>query len=133
MTPYHLDFEHNFLLQIRGRKLFKLLDPQDRRLLPEVAREHMVCGGHRNLEHRDEFAEHAHAFELMPGDGVHLPLSSPHWVRVGEEVSISLSVTFQTIPSMQTIAARQAGLHLRKLGITPTPVGRSPPLDSIKY
>jgi Cupin-like domain len=132
-TPYHVDFEHNFLLQIRGQKFFKVFGPQDRTVLPEIARERMVSGGHRNLTYRDEFAGREHAFELLPGDGVHVPLSSPHWVRVGAEASVSFSVTFQTRPSVKTIALHQANHQLREMGLTPTPVGQSPTMDTIKY
>lgn len=132
-TPYHVDFEHNFLLQIRGRKFFKVFDPGDRYVLSEEARESMVSGGHRNLAYRDDFAGLEQGFELLPGDGVHVPLSSPHWVRVGEEVSISFSVTFQSEPSNRIIAVHQLNHQLRKLGLTPTEVGRSKVIDAAKY
>jgi len=132
-TPYHVDFEHNFLLQIRGRKFFKVFDPNDRFVLNEEAREAMVSGGHRNLAYRDEFAGKERAFELLPGDGVYVPLSSPHWVRVGEDVSISFSVTFQTGPSQRIIALHQANRQLRRIGLTPAEVGRSPGADAVKY
>ncbi len=132
-TPYHVDFEHNLLLQIRGRKFFQVFDPNDRFVLAETAREQMVCGGHRNIVYRDEFSGREHAFELNPGDGVHVPLSSPHWVRVGAEVSISFSVTFQTRPSSRIISAHQVNQKLRKLGLEPREVGKSPALDSLKF
>lgn len=132
-TPYHVDFEHNFLLQVRGRKFFKVFDPLDRFVFSEDAREAMVSGGHRNLKYRDEFAGRERAFELLPGDGVHVPLSSPHWVRVGDEVSISFSVTFQSRPSQRVIALHQANHRLRRLGLVPRPVGASDAADSLKY
>lgn len=132
-TPYHVDFEHNFLLQIRGRKFFKVFDPGDRFVFAEEAREAMAAGAHRNLVYRDEFAGRERAFELLPGDGVHVPLSSPHWVRVGDEVSISFSVTFQSRPSQRVIALHQTNHRLRKLGFAPKPVGASAASDGIKY
>ena len=35
VTPFHLDHEHNFLLQIRGRKTVSVFPREDRELLPE--------------------------------------------------------------------------------------------------
>jgi hypothetical protein len=46
VTPYHVDFEYNFLLQIRGDKNITVFDAFDRSLLSEVQRERFVSGRH---------------------------------------------------------------------------------------
>ncbi|HEY0232449.1 MAG TPA: hypothetical protein VGC55_14465, partial [Dokdonella sp.] len=133
VTPYHADFEYNFLLQVRGTKSIAVFDGDDRELLSEASRERIICGGQRNLPYRDAFIEKARIFPLGPGDGVHVPLSSPHWVRVGDEFSISLSITFQSRRSAAILAAHRVNARLRALGLTPTEVGRSPSMDAFKF
>jgi len=133
VTPYHADFEYNFLLQVRGTKSIAVFDGDDRELLSETSRERIICGGQRNLPYRDEFAEKARIFPLTPGDGVHVPLSSPHWVRVGDEFSISLSITFQSRRSAAILGAHRVNARLRALGLVPTEVGRSPAMDAVKF
>ena len=54
-------------------------------------------------------------------------------MRVGDDVSISFSVTFQTEPSQRIIALHQANRQLRRIGLTPAEVGRSPGTDAVKY
>lgn len=133
VTPYHVDFEHNFLLQIRGRKAMTVFDPQDRLLLSEIDRERAVNGAPRNLLYRDEFAARGRAFDLAPGTGVHVPLSSPHWVKVGDAVSVSFSITFHSTASARTIGTHKANALLRRTGLTPRQVGESSINDTLKY
>ena len=49
VTPYHMDPEHNFLLQIRGSKRIHMFDGRDRSVLSEEELEQFYRGGHRNL------------------------------------------------------------------------------------
>ena len=50
VTPYHIDPEHNFLLQVRGGKTIHLYDGRDRSLLTEQNLEGFYSGRHRNLK-----------------------------------------------------------------------------------
>lgn len=133
VTPYHVDFEHNFLLQLRGTKQMTVWDGEDRRVMSEEERERKVTGAPRNLPWRDEFAALGKTFALRPGDGLHVPLSSPHWVKVGDEVSVSLSVTFLTAAGARRRALHTANAFLRRHGMTPCEVGRSALRDGLKY
>ncbi len=133
VTPYHVDFEHNFLLQVRGSKVMTVFDPQDRTLLSEVDRERAVAGAPRNLPYRDEFATKGCAFAIAPGVGVHVPLSSPHWVNVGDDVSVSFSITFHSTASARTIGTHKTNALLRRTGVTPRQVGESRIIDTLKY
>ena len=133
VTPYHADFEYNFLLQVRGNKTITVFDDQDRNLLSEADRERVVCGGSRNLPFADAFTAKSREFHLSPGDGVHVPLSAPHWVKVGAEVSISFSMTFQSKASARILALHRANRWLRQRGIEPREVGRSQVLDAVKF
>jgi hypothetical protein len=133
VTPYHVDFEYNFLLQVRGDKDITVFDAFDRSLLSEVQRERFVSGAPRNLVFRDQFADKGTTFHLKPGIGVHVPLTSPHWVKVGPSVSISFSITFQSRVSDKRIGAHSTNALLRRLGMSPVEVGQSEMRDTMKY
>jgi hypothetical protein len=132
ITPYHVDFEYNILLQVRGEKIITVFDPVDRAVFSEIAREQFVCGAHRNLEYEDAFAAHGRAFHLRPGLGVHVPLTSPHWVQVGDQTSVSLSITFQSARSHRLELAHLANAQLRRFGIQPRQAGDSSFRDGVK-
>jgi hypothetical protein len=129
ITPYHMDPEENFLLQIRGRKVMRVFE---RAVVSAVELERFHTGAHRNLVYRDEYASRARAFTLMPGVGVHVPVTAPHWVQNGPEVSVSFSITFRTRASARAAHAHQMNAFLRKLGIAPSPVGESAIVDRVK-
>lgn len=129
VTPYHMDPEENFLLQIRGRKILRVFE---RSVLSAVELERFHTGAHRNLVYRDEYASRARAFTLMPGTGVHVPVTAPHWVQNGPEVSVSFSITFRTRASARAAHAHQMNAILRKIGIEPAPVGESALRDRVK-
>lgn len=132
VTPYHVDYEHNFLLQIRGEKFMTVWDGNDRSVMSETERERMVAGGHRNLPYRDEFAAKGQLFHLEPGMGLHVPFSSPHHVKVGDHVSISLSITFLSTPGIRLRAVHIVNAFLRRHGITPRDAGISGFRDALK-
>lgn len=134
VTPYHIDPECNFLLQIRGRKTIRTFPPQDRSILSEEELERFYAGGSRNLrELKPESEAKAWVFELQGGDGVHIPVNAPHWVRNGPLVSISFSVTFRTDSSDRREIAYRINHRMRQLGLRPKPVGHSPVVDGMKY
>lgn len=132
VTPFHIDPEHNFLLQIRGRKTMYVWDPKDRRALPEEELERFHAGGHRNLAFADELQAQATRFDLTPGDALHVPTTAPHWVQNGEAVSISLSVTFRTPGNYRREALYRINARLRSLRLNPQPPGASPLADRLK-
>lgn len=134
VTPYHLDHEYNFLAQIRGLKTLHVFDPRDRTLLSEDELERYFGGGRRdrNLVFRDEYQQKAYTFTMQPGTGVHVPSCAPHWVKNGNNVSISFSIGFYTSVSRRQGNVYLVNSKLRKLGIRPTPYGRSPLRDSLK-
>lgn len=132
VTPYHMDPEHNFLLQIRGSKIVHLFDPHDPNVLTQEELERFYRGAHRNMVLRDENRSKAWVYDLKPGFGLHFPVTAPHWVQNRDEVSISFSITFRT-PDLD----RRSMLHtvngfLRDRGINPAPVGKRPWADRLK-
>ena len=133
VTPYHMDPEYNFLLQIRGRKTINIFDPADRSIVSEQELEKYLTGGHRNMVFKDEYQQKASIFELVPGAGLHFPVTAPHWVRNGDEVSISFSITFRTPASDRRTSIYSFNAWLRSRGLNPAPFGQSSVRDSIKY
>ncbi len=133
VTPFHIDPEYNFLLQIRGTKTVNMWDPADRFVLPEEELERFYAKFvHRNLPWRDVFQTTAFVLPLAPGQGLHFPLTVPHWVKNGPEVSVSFSITFRTADSERRELLYKANARLRKLGFSPTPPGGSILLDRTK-
>lgn len=129
VTPFHVDSEANFLLQIYGTKVMYVFDHSDRELLAWSELENYWHGdGHIKL--RDGFQSRATAFELHPGLGVHNPVHFPHWVQNGPSPSVSLSLAFSRRVDPSDV------LHvnhlLRKLGLDPTPPGQKKHLDAAK-
>ena len=133
VTPFHIDPEYNFLLQIRGSKTVNMWDPADRFVLPEEELERFYASFvHRNLPWRDVFQTTAFVLPLAPGEGLHFPVTVPHWVKNGPEVSVSFSITFRTSDSERRELLYKANARLRKLGLAPRPVGESILLDRTK-
>lgn len=132
-TPFHIDPEFNFLLQVRGTKYMNVFDPADRGLVSEEQVETFLAGGHRNLPYRPEFQSKACVTELQPGMGVHVPITAPHWVKNGDAVSISFSITFRTPGSVRRAAVYEANARLRRQGLRPAPPGTSALRDQVKY
>ncbi len=130
VTPYHIDHEYNFLLQVRGKKAISIFDPS---ILSEQQIERFYRGEHRNLELAADHAHVATRFELGPGDGVHVPVNAPHYVVNGPEASISFSITFRTPEGDRRSAIYVVNDRLRRLGLAPRPVGAAPWIDRAKH
>jgi len=135
VTPYHIDHEINFLLQIRGRKTVSVFDATDRTVLPDRELEDYFSGPtvHRNLRFDEECQQRAKVFELEAGYGLHIPTTAPHWVKNGDAVSISFSASFKTPASLRRGAIYRANARLRKAGLRPAPYGVSAWRDATKY
>lgn len=131
VTPFHMDPEYNFLLQIRGSKRMSLFDHKDRRFVSEEALE-MYPGKHRNLSYREDFEADATLQHLEPGDSIFVPLFDPHWVQNGPEVSVSFSITWHTDTSEKLVKLSYVNAGLRKLGFPQRPAGTNKTLDAIK-
>jgi len=131
ISTYHIDRECNCLLQIRGSKSLSVFDRSDREVLPEEEIERFWAVDNNAARYRAEFADRARTFELTPGSAVHIPVNSPHWVRNGPEVSVSLSVNFHYRDALLADVYR-ANYWLRRAGLKPAPPERAPAVAKIK-
>jgi len=133
ITPFHIDPEHNFLAQISGRKQVFMFDARDRELVSERQLERFYSAHPlRNLPYRDAYGRKARKFNLAPGQALYLPQNGPHWVRNGDAVSISFSMTFRSALSRRRSRLYQFNDRLRAFGLQPYPVGHSPWRDATK-
>ncbi|WP_425410441.1 cupin-like domain-containing protein [Hyphococcus sp.] len=130
VTPFHMDPEHNILLQLRGRKAFRIYPNDAEEIVSHEQHEAFYKpGGHRNLSHKDEFERHARLVELGPGDALYVPVKSPHWVKNADEVSVSLSITWRSRASDNEARLRRANGWIRRRGGRPPAPGAAPIRD----
>jgi hypothetical protein len=134
IAPYHLDPEHNILLQIHGKKIVHIWDPKDTSILTDEEVEHFFGSGGTDakLEFKDEYEKKDNVFVVEPGMGVHIPMLAPHWVKVEDEYSISFSVTFYSGECDRVGRLYRFNSGMRRLGLTPSPLGKSPARDAAK-
>lgn len=129
ITPFHLDSEHNFLLQITGHKRMTIvpgvaaMSPEDIEISPSKS---------RYIEFRPGFAPLAKTFDLGPGDALCVPFNDPHYVENGDEVSVSLGITFHDADTRRRRKIQTMNHMLRRVGL-PQPVpGIRPKADGVK-
>jgi hypothetical protein len=131
-TPFHLDEEHNFLLQIRGSKKLSIADGFNPAVLqPERLRAYFRGSGEL-APYSDHLEQHSVHVDLAPGEGVHIPPCHPHWVQNGNEVSISLGILW-----FSDVTARRRHLYrvnswLERAGLHPPMPGANTLSDAIK-
>ena len=133
-TPYHMDHEINFLLQIRGSKTISVFSASDREVLSEQELEKHFSGPaiHRNLVFHERYQERARVFELKAGYGIHIPTTDPHWIKNGDGVSISFSNGFKTRASLRRGMIYKLNGRMRKMGLRPAPYGKGVLRDAMK-
>ncbi len=133
VTPYHMDREMNFLLQIRGHKTVRLWDPADETIMTQAQKDRLLSAeGEARPAYLPSFASKAKVFELEPGLGVHHPFIAPHLVTTGSELSISLAITFRTARSDVWADAHRFNHRMRRLGLHPRAVESNPAVDATK-
>lgn len=131
VTPFHYDKEHNFILQLRGRKTLYVWDKQDTEAASEASRDLFHATHSRDrLAWRESLRERAHVFQLEPGMGAYMPSTSPHLVETGDEPSLTMSFTYYTDATRRDALLHRAHERLRRWGVEPPPVGRSGALDA---
>jgi hypothetical protein len=129
VTPAHLDFEHNFLLQIRGQKTMhtgQFASPEDEQR--ELERSNSSAA-HRNMEYAPEWTAE---WDLRPGDGLYVPVGKPHWVQNGPTVSVSLSITWRSADGLRAEHVHAFNERLRRAGVSPRRPGERPRIDQGK-
>lgn len=126
VTPFHMDPEHNILLQIQGSKTMSVFPTSDPELVPPEQSEAFATGGHRNLVWDERFMAKAMPVPLGPGDAVLMPVKAPHFVRNGDDVSISFSITWRSERSVAESELHSFNRLLRHRGLPLVRIGAAP-------
>ncbi len=126
ITPFHMDPEHNILLQIRSDKTMHVFPTHDAETVPPQQSESFARGGHRNLVWEDRFMDRVSAVHLAPGEAVLMPVKAPHFVKNGEGVSVSFSITWRSKRSVAEGELHSLNARLRAKGLPLVKVGRKP-------
>lgn len=133
ITPYHVDPEYNFLLQISGTKTIHIFDGWNRQIISEEEMERYYLGAHRNMTYREEVESFAETFTLQPGQALHFPVTFPHWVKNGDKISISFSITFRNAELDRRLGVHWCNAKMRQWGWHPRPLTHGSWRDSMKY
>lgn len=137
VTPFHFDRYSNVLMQVRGSKEVAVFPNFRPDIVPTAICEAYMAREEVQAPWHPELDAHAIKFDFRPGDALHIPYTSGHYVKNGaEDVSISLSFFFQTDETLRWTKAMQFNHRLRRrmrrFGLSPTPVGSRPWLDRAK-
>jgi hypothetical protein len=130
-TPFHLDSEDNFFVQIHGEKFFTIYDNTDHRLVSNDEIERSMTK-HRNLRYDESFAPRGIEFHMFGSDGCFVPYQWPHWVRTAESHSISMAITWKTREVRRANDLHFFNSMLRGLGWPQKPPGVQPTFDGVK-
>ncbi|HEX5123961.1 MAG TPA: cupin-like domain-containing protein [Rhodanobacteraceae bacterium] len=134
ITPFHMDTEHNFILQMRGRKTVYVWEHDDLETVSENARNRFHGRHSRELMRWDEsFRKRAKVFQLEPGMGAYMPSTSPHLVENGDEPSITVSFTYYTNSTRRKRLLHKLHDLMQDRGFEPPPVNPKAPFDSLVY
>ena len=128
VTPAHIDRPHNLLLQIEGTKEV-VVGTFD-------TREDEAAEVNRHFDPEPSnfstLPPHSTSWVIGPGEGLYLPPYTPHWVRTGNEVTLSLSCVVRTPASRRLERAHICNARLRRMGLHPAPAGSSDLVDTAK-
>ncbi|HEY1781871.1 MAG TPA: hypothetical protein VGG79_15830 [Roseiarcus sp.] len=132
ITPYHIDHESNFLLQVQGEKDVCLFDQDDRDVLSDIEIERFYAGDVEAARYKPDLQERGTVYHLTPGIAVHHPPLAPHLVRNGDSVSVSVSIGFCTRALDRRAKVYQFNGLMRRAGLRPTRPSRSKFRDRVK-
>jgi len=140
VTPFHIDRENNFWLQLHGRKTLNVWDHRDRTLVPaDAVEDFIVTQSLKKVRFDEAFLPRGLEFNAQPGDAIYFPSTSPHMTRSkvdgtgpGDRLSISIGVTFYTAATREVARIHQVNRLMRKCGLSPSYPGESPTADAVK-
>ncbi|PXV61429.1 Cupin-like domain-containing protein [Dyella jiangningensis] len=134
VTPFHFDKEHNFILQVSGRKTLYVWDHRDTVAASEESRDRFhACHERDRLKWDESLRERATVFHLEPGQGAYMPSTSPHMVENGDNASITVSFTYYTRATRHDSLLHAAHERLRHWGMAPPAVGQNTLLDFLLH
>lgn len=131
-TPFHIDRSHVMLLQISGVKTVYVWDASDRMVVSERARDCFHARHDLSLaQWQERFRERAHVFQLKPGTGVYMPLTSPHMIETSDDASTTISFTYNTLATRRIARTHVMRDALYRLGLKPPEIGARASFDRL--
>ena len=131
ITPYHVDDSHNLLMQVRGQKAFYVFDGSDPEVVTPDERKAFWNGDVNAARLTEAKQSKAIRYDLGPGSGVHVPFLYPHWAENGRNISVAISVNFQSTQD-RALNVHTFNNFLRSRGLHPLPPGKNRLVDSSK-
>ncbi|HEX7866294.1 MAG TPA: cupin domain-containing protein [Variovorax sp.] len=142
VTPFHIDRENNFWLQLHGHKTLNVWDHRDRSIVPaDAVEDFIVTQSLKKVRFNEAFLPLGLEFNAQPGDAIYFPSTSPHMTRSKvdpertapeDRLSISIGVTFYTAATREVARIHQVNRLMRKCGLSPSYPRESPTADAIK-
>ena len=132
ITPYHFDAELNYLVQVTGDKTFHVFDHTTTRQVTDEELENYFSGAPSAARYGETRQAHATVYDLKAGQGVHIPVTAPHWVQNRDNISVALSINYELKSVARRAKSYWLNHRLRKLGLTPSSPGGSAMLDGVK-
>lgn len=132
ITPFHVDAETNFLVQIIGDKTVCLFDQKDPDVITHDEKERFFRGDFNSAVYSEMRQAKATTYDLRAGYGIHIPVFAPHWVRNHGNISVALSVNYELHSVAKMADVYQANRYLRTLGLAPATPGSSTLRDNVK-
>jgi hypothetical protein len=128
-TPMHFDVEHSFLLQVRGTKNVSVAAFSDEPAVRHRELDRYIDGVECDFAAMEAAAE---TTRIEAGVGVYLPSYVPHWVETEAGISVSFSIPFYTPYCERAAGVSGINRQLRRLHLSPRPLGASEPVDITK-
>jgi Cupin superfamily protein len=128
VTPVHFDIEHSLLMQVSGCKTVSI----GRFETGAVRRrefDRYWDGSHGRIE---DLPPEIATYTMTPGRAVYIPPGTPHWVRNGPDISLSVTLTYFTAATVRENRIEDFNSHLRRRHMKPREPGRSAALDMVK-
>lgn len=133
VTPYHLDRSSNFIFQIRGSKELAVFPPRNEQVMSKDKYEAYLDWNGDCPEWSEKIDPLAKKYNFKSGDAAHIPFISGHYVKNGpEDISITISIFFQTNETEKWTNVMRLNNRLRKFGIKTNPVNKNATIDSMK-
>lgn len=133
ISPHHMDHQHTFIAQIKGSKTLYQWPAQNLDVTTPEELEIFLARVTRELALKEENERWRTPYALSPGKGAYIPFVAPHAVTNGNEVSISLSIFFNTESTQKLQNIYRANYFLRKsCHLLPSLPGESAWKDELK-
>lgn len=132
ITPFHVDEEHNFLLQIRGSKKLSIANGADPMVFNNDQLRAYFKDNGELIRYSENLEQRSTHVDLHPGEGLHIPAFFPHWVKNGNAVSISLGVLWHSDVTAHRRHLNRVNSWLERVGLPTGMPGKHPVVDKLK-